>query len=374
MIKSGKIATAILVLISIALMAELGCQKQKQEIVNIGAILPLTGSAAKYGESGKNGIDLAFKHFSAANPDFAKKIKIIYEDDKADPKVGLTVFNKLTDIEKIVALIGPMPSGVTLALVDKLNEKRTLLVTPTSTAPKLRGISKFLYRTCVSDYAEGSHMAEVVINKFGIKDAGILYISNEYGLGLKQVFSKKFSELGGHVSFEEAYPPDVSDFRNTIQKVKKANAGAIYLIGYKEQKIILKQLKEAGLKTKIFATTMIEDPDVLQTNAAEDIIYTFRALSDPDSNPTVKPFFSDYKLLYGKEPDFYAAANYDAATVVFNAVLKAKEKGLTPADTVRELNLPQGATGPLTFDDRNDVVQPFILKTIKNNKFVVYKD
>lgn len=373
MIKSRKIAVVIFVLLSLALMVNLGCQRQKKDSLNIGAILPLTGTAAQYGESGKHGIELAFKHFSAANPDFAKKIKIIYEDDKADPKTGLSIFNKLTDVDNVSAIVGPMVSGVTFSLLAAINQKQILVVTPTSTTPKLRGASKYLYRTCVSDDAEGNQMADTLIKAFHIKKVGIIFISNEYGLGLKEVFEKSFKKLGGQIQFVEAYPSDTSDFRNTIQKIKSADIEAIYMIGQKEQKVLIKQIKEASIKTKIFGTTMMEDPDILATNAGEGIVYTYRALNDPQNNPSGAPFFSDYKSLYGKEPDYYAASNYDAATVVLNALQKSHEKGGKPIEMVRELVLAQGATGPLTFDDKNDVVQPFILKSVKNNKFVVYK-
>jgi branched-chain amino acid transport system substrate-binding protein len=350
----------------------LGCEKEK-ESVRIGAMLPLTGVAAKYGESGKKGIDLAYKHFLAANPKFATKINIIYEDDKADPKTGLSIINKLTDIDNVSAIVGPMVSGVTLSLVNTINQKQILVVTPTSTSPKLRGASKFLFRTCVSDDMEGRQMAKFVREKFKIKKVGIIYVSNEYGLGLKVVFEKAFKELGGSVQLAEGYPSDMSDFRNTIQKLKSADIEAIYLIGQKEQKFILKQLKEASINIKIFGTTMMEDPDIITTRAADGIVYTYRVLSDPNNNPSIAPFFADYKKLYGKEPDYYAAANYDAATVVLNALLKVDMKAQAPVKVVNELSLPQGATGTLKFDDKNDVVQPFVLKTIVNGKFVDYK-
>lgn len=119
---------------------------------------------------------------------------------------------------------------------------------------------------------------------------------------------------------------------------------------------------------------MIEDPDILATNVAEGIIYTYRALSDPNVIASVQPFFSDYKSLYGKEPDYYAAANYDAATVVFHAVLKANQTKKLPYQTIKDLKLSQGVTGPLTFDKKNDVIQQFVLKTIRDNKFTLYKD
>jgi branched-chain amino acid transport system substrate-binding protein len=216
-------------------------------------------------------------------------------------------------------------------------------------------------------------MAEAFSKIFQINKVGIIFISNEYGLGLKDVFEKSFKNLGGQIQFIEAYPYDMSNFRNMIQKIKTADIEAIYMIGQKEQKVLIKQIKEASIKTKIFGTTMMEDPDVVATNAAEGIVYTYRALNDPKSKPSIAPFFVDYKSLYGKEPDYYAASNYDAATVVLNALQKSYEKGGKPAEVVKELKLAQGATGPLTFDDKNDVVQPFIFKTVKNNKFAVYK-
>ncbi len=49
------------------LLLEVGCSKKRPEPkeVKIGAILPLTGDGAKYGQSAKKGIDLAVEEINA---------------------------------------------------------------------------------------------------------------------------------------------------------------------------------------------------------------------------------------------------------------------------------------------------------------------
>ncbi|RMD57361.1 MAG: hypothetical protein D6828_03820 [Nitrospirae bacterium] len=57
------------VLLAVILIGSLflinGCKKQEPETIKIGAILPLTGDAAQYGEWAKNGISLAVDEINA---------------------------------------------------------------------------------------------------------------------------------------------------------------------------------------------------------------------------------------------------------------------------------------------------------------------
>lgn len=77
----------------------------------IGALLPLTGDAANYGHSLRNGIDLAKDEINANIPPGQARLEIMYEDSKADPKTGLAAFNKLADVDRVPAVIGSI-SGV----------------------------------------------------------------------------------------------------------------------------------------------------------------------------------------------------------------------------------------------------------------------
>lgn len=364
----------MVVAVALAAFAALsGCSKQPSGTIRVGAILPLTGPAAPYGESGKRGIDVAFDNFKAQNPDLARRIQLVVEDDQADPKQGVSAYRKLTSVEHVDAIIGPMVSGVTQAIVPLIRQDRILVVSPTSTAPSLRGAAPTFYRTCVSDDAEGKRMALFAVQKLKTPSVAVLHINNEYGLGLAKVFSSEYRKLGGKVVFEDAYPGDATDFRDVATKVVQAGPSAVYLVGQKEQSRLIPQIKEAGFRGILLGTTMFEDPELLATGAAEGAYYTFREISNDATKGKAHPFFAEYKKRYGKDADFYAASNYDSATVVLEAI-KASQPSLGDKLTTapKSLRLEPGATGPLSFDSRNDVAQDFSVKTIRNGKFQAF--
>ena len=87
-----KIAYSLSVLVLL-----LACQDKKREenVIKIGAILPLTGNMAYLGESIKKGMDMACAHLNNEN---TIKIEIIYGDSKGDNKTGI-------DLSKIHLLI-----------------------------------------------------------------------------------------------------------------------------------------------------------------------------------------------------------------------------------------------------------------------------
>ena len=68
------------------------CQ-QKKDIIEIGAIIPLTGWAAFTGQTCKEGLDLAIQDINNEQTDYT--FKVIYEDCKSSPKDALMAYKKL---------------------------------------------------------------------------------------------------------------------------------------------------------------------------------------------------------------------------------------------------------------------------------------
>src|SRR3990172_10951780 len=89
----------------------LTCSEKKEEIV-IGAIMNLTGDASVYGQWAKSGVDLAVEQINSHGGINGKLVKIEYEDDQAIPSLGISAFNKLVNINKVQAIIGPLGSSV----------------------------------------------------------------------------------------------------------------------------------------------------------------------------------------------------------------------------------------------------------------------
>src|SRR3989344_6415480 len=80
----------------------------------IGVMLALTGDAATYGLPEQQAIKIAADEINSKGGINGKKIEIIYEDGKCNPKDGNAAAQKLINVDKVKVIIGGSCSGETL--------------------------------------------------------------------------------------------------------------------------------------------------------------------------------------------------------------------------------------------------------------------
>jgi branched-chain amino acid transport system substrate-binding protein len=285
-------------------------QPIKPEGVNVGAILPLTGNFAVYGENIKFGIDLAVEDINNQSGILGKNLVVRYEDDQGDPKTTVTAFQKLVTVDKVPVIIGGAISSTVKPTASIADKYQIVLFSPSASSPALTGISKYFFRNFPSDVVDGKIMAEFASDKLKLQNISILYANDEWGVGISGVFEKTFKDKGGTIVAKEAFEPGATDFRTQLTKIKGSNPQAIYVLGYqKELLIILKQKEELGIKTQILGSYGFNDPQILQQTgpSAEGVIFTNPTFNSDSQDITIKNFVTKYKAKYGREPDFWAA-------------------------------------------------------------------
>ncbi|MDR0506860.1 MAG: penicillin-binding protein activator [Dysgonamonadaceae bacterium] len=367
------ITIGVIAAVAIGVFVYLNNAAKQQEFVKIGAILPLSGDLAKYGQSGKNAIDIAIEEYNVHNE---RKVVMIYEDDKGETKTAINAINKLITVDNIRMIVGAMPSSNTLAIAPIAEKNRVVLISPTSTASAVRDAGDYIFRVCVSDELEGKSMADYLINNYTPNNIGILYINNDYGVGLAKDFENEIIQHGGTIKEKIGYIEGATDFRTIISKFQKSKIEILYVVAYKEQNYFFAQCAQMNYKPLFTGGTMIEDPDLI--NAVKDfangILYTYRSYNPQSHNVITKKFVEAYQLKYGVLPDFYAAANYDAISVALSCVKNIKTAGETNfKDFIYQIKDMNGVTGKISFDEKGDVIQSFGIKKIENGQFLYIK-
>jgi branched-chain amino acid transport system substrate-binding protein len=85
-----------------------GCRDKEDGTVKIGAITPLTGPFAVYGEPVQEGILLAVDEINSEGGINGRKIRLLSEDDSGDPKNAVNAFTKLVNFRPLrEGLCGP---------------------------------------------------------------------------------------------------------------------------------------------------------------------------------------------------------------------------------------------------------------------------
>lgn len=338
--------------------------------IKIGAIFPLTGEAGQYGQDAKAGIDLALEERNASKP--TKVIKILFEDDQANPTNSISAFRKLITSDKVKAVLGPLTSSSALALAPVAQKEKVVLLSPSASAAALTKPDDYFFRNELSDAKGAAIQAEQTYNKLKFKKVSILYINNDYGVGVKDGFIKSFKALGGNISIVESFETNAQDFRTQLTKIRQVAPDALFLVAQKETVLILRQMKELQVKSQILSTPLFEDPTILEKakREAEGAIYVYYGDFNPQSSKnSTKNFISSFKKKYSKEPSYYSALAYDAANIMFSAIDKdGSNSEVISTNLLKTQDFP-GITGNTSFDTNGDVVKPILLKKVKNGKF-----
>lgn len=269
------------------LLLGIGCAKKKAETrdIKIGAVLPLTGDGAKYGQSAKRGIDLAVGEINSSGGVRQRLLRVIYEDSKMGPAEGVSAIRKLISVDKVPAIIGAMASSVTLAIAPIAEKNNVVLLSPASSAPEISKAGDYIFRNTYSDIYEGPKIGSYAYDELAFRRVAILHINNDFGVGLSKAFQQNFVKLGGKIVAVESYEQGSSDFRTQLNKIKQSEPDSIYLIGYTEMGLILRQDRETGVRNQVLSCIMFEDPKIIEVakDATEGVIYAYPAYN-PESN------------------------------------------------------------------------------------------
>ncbi|MCX6844289.1 MAG: ABC transporter substrate-binding protein [candidate division WOR-3 bacterium] len=355
-----------------ALLATVVCSRPGE--TRIGVILPLTGDMAKYGKTISAAADLAVDEINKKQATSGLKFKLVFEDDQLNPTTGASAARKLIDVDKVSAIIGSYASSVTLAVAPIAESSHVVLLSPGSSSPKITEAGDYVFRNCVSDVYEGSEMAKFAYDKAKLRTCAILYVNNEFGVGLRDVFRKKFEELGGKVVANESYEQGSTDYRTQLAKTGIAKPEAIYLVGYQEMATIFRQAKQLGIKSQWLATTMLNDQslvDKIPSGAADGAIFASWQYSPDNPDTLVQGFVARFRARAGMDPDVFAANTYDAVYLLGEAAAKGSSREALRAGLAKIVGF-QGVTGETSFDKNGDVQKPIVFRTITAGKIVNY--
>ena len=158
----------------------------------------------------------------------------------------MSAFNKLA-AENVKVIMGAVASSVTLAVAPLADRDHILLISPASTSPKITAAGDFVFRVIPSDDLRGRVFAEYMFEDKKIGRVAILYVNNEGGVGGMTSFKRRYTELGGRVVAEEAYDQAATDLRSQITKAKGSDAGAVVVLSYPRDTILVMRQARIGV-------------------------------------------------------------------------------------------------------------------------------
>jgi branched-chain amino acid transport system substrate-binding protein len=242
----------------------------KNTDIKIGGVAPLTGEAATFGASTKQGMDLAIEEWNAKGGIDGKKISLAFADDKGDPAEGATVYTKLIQQDKVVAIVGPVMSKVALAGAPICQAAQIPMISSTATNPKVTLVGDYIFRACFIDPFQGTVGAKFAFDELKAKKAACLFdVGNDYTKGLSEFFRDKFTSLGGEVVAFEGHATGTTDFKAQLTKIIAAKPDFLYISDYyNDAALIAKQARELGYKGPMCGGDGWDSPKLVEIGGA----------------------------------------------------------------------------------------------------------
>lgn len=343
------------------------------DTVTIGGIGPLTGDAASYGISVKNGGELAVEEINAAGGIDGKQIVYLYEDDENDAQKAINAYNRLMD-QGMQVLMGTVTSNPCIAVADESVKDGILQLSPSGSAKDCTKNPNG-FRICFTDPQQGEKMAEYIWNEEKLTKIAVIYDSSDsYSTGIKDAFREKFTALGGTVVTEEAFVSGDKDFKAQLTKISGTDAEGLFLpFYYTEVAYVVDQAKSLGLQLPYFGCDGwdgVIDQLKGNTEAIEGAVFLTPFIATAEKE-NIAQFVQAYEAKYNETPDQFAADAYDAIYVIKAAIEKAGEMDndkIIQAMTEIEVD---GVTGQMSFtaDGEPDKVANFAV--IQNGEYII---
>lgn len=369
-----------LALVTLTLMLSCGPASAADEIP-IGALLPLSGSGASYGEQMGTGLRVWFDEINARGGIDGVKLKLIEVDHKAAPKEGVNGMNKLAFVDKVPFTYSSYTT-VTLSALPIAQQAKVLMLNGGGTAPSLINAGPYLFNNMTNALLDVDIDLNYAWSTLGLKRLAVLHWNEEAGTTENALAVKTWKKLGGQAVASESFPVGTTDMRTQVSKIKAANPDAVLVAcAGNDTAVAINELRRQGVKAQLFGFAFHEIPEVIgiAKGASEGFIYPVPMwdAKNPD-NPMAKHFAGAYRERYKKEPSMYSAVFYEGGQVLGELVkhVRAQKKPVT-GENLREALLAirtfQTVFGELTFRPDGSVVKRMALKQVKDGQFTLIR-
>jgi len=338
--------------VAASLMA--GTHAFAQNAVEVGVILPLSGSNASAGAKTMHGIEAALAEVNALGGVLGgRELSLIIEDTESKPQAGIEAVRKLVDVNDVPLVLGAISSAVTIPTANYTISKGKNQITIAATSEGQREIGDGLFTMLATNSVLGRALAEFVVEDAEPAKVALFYMNDPFGVGMAQSTRDALTEMGIEIAADLAYEPAKTDYRAEIQRLAAAEPDAIVAVSFGETaRVIFKQAFELGLMEQVAGSwyqPYVANPAGRCIPEACEGIKGLDIAAEP--GPRFDDFLDRIREQAGEdaELDWFTSVGYDVVWVtalainlansddeeaIRNAIPKAMEvyRGVTKAD------------------------------------------
>ena len=330
--------------------------------IKIGVAEALSGGAAQYGTSIRNGLVLAAEEINAAGGVNGDKIVLVVEDEQGKKEEAINAFKKLIFQDRVLMLFGPTLSNSAQAADPIAQASKTVVFGTSNTADGITSIGTFVFRNSVTEADVLPTTIATAVKHAKIQRVAVLYGNDDvFTKSGYDNFKKALETLKLPVTTTETFAKGDVDFKAQLTKIKASNPDAIVLSALiSEGAPIMVQARQLGLRVPFIGGNGMNSVKVFDlAKGASDGLWVGSPWSLQNHSRENNSFVVAFTQKFTAAPDQFAAQSYDALHIAVAALKKVNRSGDVVKDRVAlrdALPIVQwtGATGAFRFRQTTD--------------------
>lgn len=345
----------------------------KKDPVKLGFVGGLTGRVSDLGIAGRNGVTLAVEEWNRRGGINGRPIVLLVTDDKQDQHAAKVAVTSLLD-QGVVAVIGHMTSDMSVTTLPLFDQRRIVLVSPTTTTEDLTAKDDYFFRVCEGNDRYARELAMTLSQGQGFKRVAVIYdLGNKaYSESYLRSFRKAFAQSGGEIVGAVSYisGPDVA-FSELAKRALDFDPDSVVMISSAVDTALLAQQFEKTGKRLPLATSAWGGTEKLLSlggRAVEGMVLQ-QYFDRDNTSPSYLAFRRVYLERFGEEPGFASVGAYDASNFVLSA-LSRKDSSSELKDALLNYGHFSGIQDTIVIDRFGDATRIIYSLVVRNGKFV----
>ncbi len=345
-----------------------GCAASgESDVIRLGLAGPLSEAP---GKGMHQGALLAVEEINARGGVRGRRLDLVVRDDAMNPARAIEVAEELRDRTDVVAVVGHLSSGASIAASDVYSEpgKGLLAISPGATSPEMSTTGEWTFRVCPSDLQQAAALAEWAFHDLDRRRAVIVYVNDSYGRGVRDAFTPVFERLGGTVLSADPYVPDLLEDERALdpylERGIRNDMDALVIVGVGDEvSDILRASRRLGFQGTVMGTDGLIGIAAAGT-VAEGVVVSSGFLVDRPT-ATARDFVERYRARFGELPRDGSAHAYDTVMLLAHAIEQVGTDRKAIRDYVASIGAGapafEGVTGTIRFDQNGDAVGKGVL-------------
>jgi branched-chain amino acid transport system substrate-binding protein len=330
------------ILLSSALLAAVGCSHESTSgpaadsagSIKIGVYGPFTGGSSPMGLSMRDGVRLAVSEINGRGGVLGRQLELVERDDTATNERGAQVMQDLVSNQHVVAVLGPINTGVALASYKyPMQAKIPLLINVSAGAPVNElfkdNPDNYVFRIAASDHIQAEMIVAEAVEHHGLKKVAFLCDDTNYGQNGCTKMTTALSSRSLQPVYVGKFKIKDTDMTPQLQEARKAGAQALLVYGIgPELAQVANSMQKLGFTVPMIGSWTLAMSNFIDAAGANGngamMPQTF--IQNAATSPKAKAFVADFQKKYSVDriPSAVSAAQgYDSMYLIAAAITQA---------------------------------------------------